>query len=197
MKADYEARLKEKDKTIESIHRTHHDSLIKLASQRTISKSVVNNNTFHIAGPLDLSTENVKRVIDKHLTLQVLGDGQVGVANMLHENLLYQCTDQNRGSFVHLDQSGQQIRDVKATRLKAALVDAKVGQKAIETLQASLPLSDERFPHYEQKALEVVNLSTQDAKFRTQLASVCLPIGGSNIEDEDEHEDEHEDDDMI
>lgn len=192
MKADYEERLREKDKAIESIHRTHHDSLIKLAAQRNVVNNT-NNNTFHIAGPLDLSTENVKRVIDQHLTLQVLGNGQVGVADMLHDNLLtnkhgqllYQCTDQNRGNFVHLDGSGQPVRDAKANRLRAALVDAQVGKKAIETLQ-EIPLNDERFPHYEQKAMEVVNISSQDAKFRAHLAARCAVVGNKEEEEDDD-----------
>lgn len=203
-KREYEAKLKEQSLQIESIHKSHHEALIKLAAQRS---SVVNNNhNINISAPLDLSVENVKKVIDQHLTLQVIGDGQVGVANMLHENLLtndkgellYQCTDANRGHFLHLDGTGQPVRDVKASRLKAALVEAKVGQKAIETLQANMPADDARFPHYEVKAMEVLAIhSNQDAKFRGALAAACAPrsvgVGSGDKESKENDEDEDED----
>lgn len=205
-KREYEAKLKEQSLQIESIHKSHHESLIKLAAQRS---SVVNNNhNINISAPLDLSVENVKKVIDQHLTLQVIGDGQVGVANMLHENLLtndkgellYQCTDANRGHFLHLDGNGQPVRDVKASRLKAALVEAKVGQKAIETLQANMPADDVRFPHYEVKAMEVLAIhSNQDAKFRGALAAACAPrsvgVGSGDKEEKDEDQDDEDDED--
>ena len=214
-KQDYERKLsaqwdrlekqkQEYDQKIEQIHKSHHEALIRLAAQRTTisNKNVVNHNNIHISAPLDLSVENIKKVIDQHLTLQVIGDGQVGVANMLHQNLLtddngqllYQCTDASRGHFVHLDKTLQPMKDVKATRLKAALVEAKVGQKAIETVQASIPVDDERFPHYEVKAMEVMAMHTnQDAKFRGQLAAVCVPASdaSSTVPDMDDQEDEN------
>lgn len=195
-KRDHEQQRREYDQKIEQIHKAHQEALFKLASQKTSTtvKNVVNHNhNINISAPLDLSVENVKKVIDQHLTLQVIGDGQVGVANMLHQNLLtddngqllYVCTDASRGHFTHLDKSLQPMKDVKATRLKAALVEAKVGQKAIETVQANMTPDDERFPHYEVKAMEVLGLhSNQDAKFRGQLAAVCVPIGGEDDQDE-------------
>lgn len=181
----FEARLSIQKQEYEAKFDQMYKTMANLAAQRTV-KSVVNNHThssINIAAPVDLSVENVKKVIDRHLTLQVIGDGQVGVANMLHDNLLtndkgdllYQCTDVNRGHFLHLDKTGQPVRDVKASRLKAALVEAKVGQKAIETVQANIPADDERFSHYEVKAMDILSLhANQDAKFRGQLAAVCV-----------------------
>ena len=206
LKLDYENKLLVQSQEFREMVKDHQKTLYKLAAQRsTTVKNVVNHtnhNNIHISAPLDLSVENIKKVIDQHLTLQVIGDGQVGVANMLHQNLLtddngqllYQCTDASRGHFVHLDKTLQPMKDVKATRLKAALVEAKVGQKAIETVQASIPVDDERFPHYEVKAMEVMAMHTnQDAKFRGQLAAVCVPASdaSSTVPDMDDQEDEN------
>lgn len=60
----------------------NHSSLVEIAKQRTQITNHVHNtkNTFNISGPLDLSQEKVCMVLDKHLTTDVIGDGQRGLA---------------------------------------------------------------------------------------------------------------------
>lgn len=91
---------------------------------KTKSTTTTINNNHHrihniIYGPLDLSKSNVEAILDQHLTTEVIGDGQKGVATMIHSklltgeqnNLLYVQTDVNRTHFVYQSVDGKLVKD--------------------------------------------------------------------------------------
>lgn len=203
-----EAQLKERDKQMESMNKqlqTHHTSLVEIAKQRAIkTKNIINNH--HIYAPLDMSQQSVSAILEQHLTPEVIGDGQRGLAQMLHAKMLtdgqgkalYECTDKNRHHFKFLNTNGHVEHDPKASKLKKAMVDAKVGPRAIDKIMNAFQEDESRMNAYLPKAIEINALGHNDAKFRQHLA--CLTVndeGNDKDEDEDEDMDEDMDEDDI
>lgn len=173
------------------------DCLTDMAKIKS-STTTINNNHHRIQniiyGPLDLSKSNVEAILDQHLTTEVIGDGQKGVATMIHSKLLtddqnnplYVQTDVNRSHFVYQSVDGKLVKDVKAHNLKDAIVQAGVGRRAIDTVQTAFKHDPARMDAYLPKALEIAQLTHNDSKFRGQLACLASSCSNSLEEPEDE-----------
>lgn len=194
-----ETQLNDRDKQLQ----THHTSLVEIAKQRTITnktKNIVNNN--HIYAPLDMSQQTVSAILDKHLTPEVIGDGQKGLAQMLHAkmltdvngNPLYECTDKNRHHFKFLNNNGHIEHDPKANKLKQAMVDAKVGPRAIDKIMNAFQEDESRMNAYLPKAIEINSLGNNDSKFRQHLA--CLTVNEDDEEDKEDMNDTNDTNDI-
>lgn len=199
--------LADKDKQIEMFYKHSTSSLVEVAKQKTITtttNNTVNNNikntNYNIHGPLNLSPEHVEAIIKQYLTTEVIGDGQVGLANMIHAKLLtneqnqplYVRTDINRNHFAYQDDHGAIIRDPKAQSVKKAMINAKVGEKAIDTVRAAFAKDSAKLNAYLPMAIEINSLRHKDAKFRQQLTLLspdCKIDSSSSDEDEDEDDD--------
>lgn len=159
----------------------------KAQSNNSNNTNNTNHNHIHIYTPLDLSEQTINAILDKHLTTDVIGNGQVGLANMLHTELLtddqgrgkYICTDKNRHHFKYTNDDGHTERDHKATKLTKAIARANVGGRAITTIQSAFETDEDRFNAYMPKAMELKEIAHNNAKFRQQLASL------SSVDDED------------
>lgn len=188
-------KLAGKEECINKLDR-HNDTLAELA-KRSSQPNVQHNKTkniFNIFTPLDLSETTVNAILDQHLTTEVIGDGQKGLANMLHARMLtdekgfskYKCTDKNRHHFQFVNADGQVERDTKAIKLTKAMASAQVGRRALTKIQTAFQTDENRMNAYLPKAMELTEIAHNNAKFRQQLA--CL-------ETEDDHYDEADDED--
>lgn len=220
--ASLQEQLAEKDKLIEKMwadRNTQIDkfshNLTELAKNSNSTTNHINNTSqvtkttnkqYNLYGPLNLSPEHVTAIIDKYLTAEVIGDGQVGLANMLHEKLLtnefkqplYVRTDINRNHFGFQMADGSFVRDPKAQLLKTAIVKANVGAKAIDTVRSAFAKDSARLNAYLPMAIEINDLRHKDSKFRNQLSAISagckdFPKGDGDDEEDEEEEDKDED----
>lgn len=220
----YQDLLLEKDKHIEMLNKhigdfnkSTNQSLVEIAKQK--NSTVINNNNqqitktqnntqYNLFGPLNLTQEHVRAIIEQHLTTEVIGDGQVGLANMIHDKLLtnaqkqplYVRTDINRNHFGYQNATGEFVRDPKAQTLKKAIITAGVGAKAIDKVRSAFAKDSAKLNAYLPMALEINDLRHKDAKFRQQLTilspdckDVHIICGDSDDDDEDEDQDENVD----
>lgn len=143
-----------------------------------------------------MSKENIKALLAEHLTTAVIGDGQMGLANMIHEKMLtneddkplYVCTDFTRGNFAYKNQKGEVERDGKATKLSQALVEADLGTICVDTLKQDLVNDDSKLQAYLPMAVEISMLNKNNSKFRTQLACVVSRKEMMSNEDKENNE---------
>ena len=96
-------------------------------------KQVTNNqNKIIITSSLDLSRESISETLENSFCNNYLIQGQKGVAKFAYENMLkdkdgrliYVCTDPSRQIFQYKNDEGKYEKDVRATRLTQALLDA-------------------------------------------------------------------------
>lgn len=179
----------------------HNGTLTEIAkrSSSTTSNSHNRTNIVNIYTPLDLSEQTVNAILDKHLTTDVIGDGQKGLATMLHSTLLtdengkrkYKCTDKNRHHFQYMNSDGQIERDTKAIKLTNAMAKAKVGVRALTAVQNAFQEDEDRMNAYLPKAMELTEIAHNNSKFRQQLA--CLETNGDEQENEEDHDPDADD----
>lgn len=185
-------KLAGKEECITKLDR-HNDALTEIA-KRSSSTTTHNKtkNIINIFTPLDLSETTVNAILDQHLTTEVIGDGQKGLANMLHQRMLtdekgfskYKCTDRNRHHFQFVNADGQVERDTKAIKLTKAMASAQVGRRALTTIQTAFQKDENRMNAYLPKAMELTEIAHNNSKFRQQLA--CLETCDEDDEDDDD-----------
>lgn len=155
--------------------------MARQAKSNDTNHITINNNTMTA---LDLrNTDSIHSMLNTHLDINVLADGQRGLARMIynhfltdeHGNKRYKCTDTNRGHFAYVDPSGVMERDPKAIKLRNALVDSNLkevaynrGEEYWKRDDGSVDLS--RFNAVSDKVQEVALLQNDDSKFRGELS---------------------------
>ena len=143
------------------------------------------NNTVTIHQYLDLTKDNVRGVIEAHLTKEVVGQGAVGLANMVCDKLLkgddgvikYKCVDPSRQIFEYKNEDGDTVKDMKANKLTTALIQSgnldeqarKSGNKL--WMKEDGEVDFERFNVFQPKVNEIMNLGNDNTKFRSALTS--------------------------
>ena len=169
----YEEKLYEKDKLIDRLEiklNKFEDAVI--SNEKTVYNHNDNRNIC-----LNLSSDNVKRILDENLTPSVVGGGQKGLAHMIYNNMLkgnYICTDPSRQIFEFFNKDGELEKDVKAAKLSKALIESDLKQKAyvqsnkIWTKDNGEHDSD-RFNASIGKASELINFNDDNKKFRSEL----------------------------
>ena len=198
IKRTYEEKIKDqkdmyKDmiKKLEDKIEKHEDTLSSIAQRGTTNTNhtnttnnvVINNNQC-----LDLSKENVGKVIEQHLTKEVVGQGAVGLANMVCTKLLkdedgtvkYKCIDPSRQMFGYQNNDGDRVKDMKANKLTNALVrSGNLDRKARESGEELWTKDDgeidyERFHIFQPKVTEIINLQNDNTKFRSALTTMMV-----------------------
>lgn len=164
---------KERKKCLEDIT----DMARQTKTKNTTTNIMINNTT------LDLqNTDYIQAILKQHLDINVLAQGQRGVARMLKDKLLtdeqgqkrYRCTDANRGNFEYTDPNGHVERDPKAAKLRDALIKSDLKDLAYNRGEVWWKQDDgsmdmARFDAVSDKVQEVATLDRDDTKFRTEL----------------------------
>lgn len=175
--------------------------------QQTISQIAVNSkgNTTNIINSNNTTTnsnnsphlnlnniEDISNFLEHNLNKDVIKGGQKGLAKLLSEKYLtkdgvklYKCTDASRQNFEYIDEKGEVERDVKANKLKKALIEGGVKDKA-KTIGKQIWKKDQEDyddedienvntevrDHYHPYVLEIETIYIDDSKFRSELAAL-------------------------
>ena len=158
--------------------------------ERMVMKAIEKPTTSHttnnlILSPIDLSQEHISKVIAEKFTKEHFYDGQAGVARFAVDNILkdkdgklaYICTDVARHIFKHVDENGEVVKDVRASKLtKKLTADVKkmsgqiVIKKAKEEEEANVNCSF----FLTKKMEEISNIDDDNSKFRIELANLTV-----------------------
>ena len=188
-KTEMDGQLKQKDAYITKLElmlERANETIAEIARQpKTMthldhSSHIQNNNRFDID-----DIQKISRLLDMHLTPDVMRRGQEGVAEMLKERLLktetgepiYECTDVARQKFEFRNADGNMETDPKATKLIRSLGRSGVWNKAHSTGKKLWEKADGTvnvdaqnvfMPH----VTEVLDMDKDSSKLRSRLASI-------------------------
>jgi len=144
------------------------------------------NNNIVVANTLNLNdTERFKAIIEEKLTKNVVCNGQRGLAKFAVENLLkdadgklmYKCVDPSRHNFEFTNSDGIVEKDVKAIKLKRALIEGDVIVKAKNAgnelwTREDGSMDNDRYTASSGKVMEIMTVDRDDTKFRTELSAL-------------------------
>ena len=141
------------------------------------------NNKIVITTPLDLSNQTVCEAIQNGFSQEHLMLGQKGVAKFAYDNMLkdeegklkYICTDPSRQIFQYKNQEGKIQKDVRATKLTQALLEAEIKQKSHKIAWNNMKDgNNELFMDYTTYYQDIQALETNNGCFSKELS--CLAI---------------------
>ena len=178
-------KLKEKNEYIEKLEaklEKFEDAVI--ASKKPTNTT--NNNNIVVANTLNLNdTERFKSIIQEKLTKNVVCNGQRGLAKFAVENLLkdsegklmYKCVDPSRHNFEFTNSDGIVEKDVRAIKLKRALIGGDVIVKAKNAgnelwTREDGSMDNDRYTASSGKVMEIMTVDRDDTKFRTELSAL-------------------------
>jgi len=185
--AKLDEKLKEKNEYIEKLEaklEKFEDAVI--ASKKPTNTTNNTNNNIVVANTLNLNdTERFKSIIEEKLTKNVVCNGQRGLAKFAVENLLkdsegklmYKCVDPSRHNFEFTNSDGIVEKDVKAIKLKRALIGGNVIVKAKNAgnelwTREDGSMDNDRYSASSGKVMEIMTVDRDDTKFRTELSAL-------------------------
>tara|TARA_B110000261_G_scaffold55348_1_gene65208 strand:+ start:753 stop:1598 length:846 start_codon:yes stop_codon:yes gene_type:complete len=146
-------------------------------------QQVNNNQKILINTPLDLSSGAVVQAIQEKFSHDYLTQGQKGVAKFAYDNMLkdengklkYICTDPSRQIFQYKNDQGVMEKDVRATRLTKAILDADIKQTSHKIAWDNMKDGDnEIFMTYTNHYQEIQGLEQDNSEFSKELS--CLTV---------------------
>jgi len=173
-KNEYILKLEEKIEKYEN-------KFLSLASEPKTKNTVVINNM------LNLAKDNVTKLLDEHMTKDVVSGGQKGLAHMVYEKMLkgpdgkltYKCVDPSRHNFEFLNSDGIIEKDIKAMKLKNALILSDIIKKASETgnklwTKADGSIDSDQYTVSFEKVMEIICFDKEYSKFRSELSALTF-----------------------
>jgi hypothetical protein len=178
-KDEYIAKLESRIEKFEDVVIYQSNKVTTTTNHHTNNNIVVNtNNTLNLN-----DKDAISAIIDEKLTENHVCNGQRGLAKFAFDNLLtdengnlkYKCVDSSRQNFEFTNINGIIERDVKASKLKQALLDSNVVRQAVVVGEKVWTRADgtvdiERFDVFNGKALEIMTVDKDDTKFRSELS---------------------------
>jgi hypothetical protein len=154
--------------------------ITRIAEQPRINNDTRNTNL--VLPTVDTSQETINRAVEVSYNMDHFCSGQKGVARFAVDHLLtneqkqlgYVCTDPARGTFKHIGEDGEVVRDVKASRLTTKLfrpIKVKASRLAGELTsmdEGNEELASVAYKHYQ----DVSEMENDNTGFRTELAAV-------------------------
>jgi len=193
----YDKTIKEKDIIIDELRReilvlkTKNDMLERHMDRSTstveeIAKQPRNqtNNTQNkiiITTPLDLSKESILSAIENSFNDNYLVQGQKGIARFAYDTILkdeqgelkYICTDPSRQIFQYKNSEGEIKKDVKATKLTKALLDAELKTVSHKIAWDNMKNGDDvSFSKYTDHYHSIQDMESDNCEFSKELS--CL-----------------------
>ena len=146
-------------------------------------QQVNNNQKITINTPLDLSSSTVYEAIQNGFNHDHLTLGQKGVAQFAYNNILkdekgklmYICTDPSRQIFQYKNEEGKIQKDVRATTLTRAILDASIKQTSHKIAWDNMKDGDnEIFMAYTNHYQDIQGLEQDNSEFSKEL--ICLTV---------------------
>jgi hypothetical protein len=196
METNYTRQLDEKDRHYHQKIEEKETTITKLEAKlekfenaviaNTRNPITTTNNTIVLNNTLNLNdTEKFKSIIGEGLNKNVVCNGQKGLAKFVFDNILkgpdgklmYKCVDPSRQNFEFTNSDGIVEKDVKALKLKRALIDGDVivkAQKSGEELwtKEDGSMDTDRYAASSGKVLEIMTVDRDDTKFRSELSAL-------------------------
>jgi|UniRef100_A0A6C0J3W5 hypothetical protein len=144
-------------------------------------QQVNNNQKILINTPLDLSNDAVVQAIQEKFSHDYLTQGQKGVAKFAYDVMLkdengklkYICTDPSRQIFQYKNDQGVIEKDVRATRLTKAILNAELKQTSHKIAWDNMKDGDnEVFMTYTNHYQEIQGMEQDNSEFSKELS--CL-----------------------
>ena len=188
-------RLKEKDRIIQEKNEyilkleekieKYESTLVNMASEPKTTKHTTNNVVINTT--LNLTKEHVTKLLDEHMTKDVVAGGQKGLAQMVCEKMLkgpdgkltYKCVDPSRHNFEFLNAEGVMEKDIKAIKLKNALISGDIMTKANQTgneiwTREDGTINSDQYTVSADKVMEIICIDKDDSKFRSELSALTF-----------------------
>jgi hypothetical protein len=147
----------------------------------TTNNNNINNKILNMS-ILNLDSENVKSIINDKYNLDVISEGQKGVAkfatNFLLKdsdgNLNYVCTDASRKIFKYKNNAGELEKDMNAQRLTDILTDNGIFNTTSQITKDHWTnddgsIDDDKFSKLFSKTLEINSLKEDNTIFKNEL----------------------------
>ena len=174
--------LVEKDNQIKHLQ----DQIVSITKTAVSKPTTTNNNNINNKilnmSVLNLDSENVKNIINDKYNLDVIYEGQKGVAkfatNFLLKdsdgNLNYVCTDPSRKIFKYKNDSGELEKDINAQKLTNILSDNGIFNTTSQITKDHWTnddgsIDDDKFSKLFSKTLEINSLSEDNTIFKNEL----------------------------
>ena len=177
----YEKQLIEKDIQIKHLQ----DQIVSITktavSKPTTTNNNINNKILNMS-VLNLDNDNVKSIINDKYNLDVISEGQKGVAkfatNFLLKdsdgNLNYVCTDPSRKIFKYKNDAGELEKDINAQKLTNILTDNGIFNTTSQITSDHWTnddgsIDDDKFSKLFSKTLEINSLKDDNTIFKNEL----------------------------
>jgi hypothetical protein len=181
----YKDKIEEKETTITKLE-AKLEKFENAVIANTRNPITTTNNTIVLNNTLNLNdTEKFKSIIGEGLNKNVVCNGQKGLAKFVFDNILkgpdgklmYKCVDPSRQNFEFTNSDGIVEKDVKAIKLKRALIEGDVivkAQKSGEELwtKEDGSMDTDRYAASSGKVLEIMTVDRDDTKFRSELSAL-------------------------
>jgi len=181
-KNEYILKLEAKIEKIEKFENT----LLSMASEpKTTTKNTTTNVV--INNTLNLKKEHVTKLLDEHMTKDVVAGGQKGLAQMVCEKMLkgpdgkltYKCVDPSRHNFEFLNSDGIIEKDIKAMKLKNALISGDIITKANQAgnelwTREDGSIDSDQYTVSAEKVMEIICIDNDYSKFRSELSALTF-----------------------
>ena len=178
----YEKQLVEKDNQIKHLQ----EQIVSITKTAVSKPTTTNNNNINNKilnmSVLNLDNENVKSIINDKYNLDVISEGQKGVAkfatNFLLKdsdgNLNYVCTDPSRKIFKYKNHDGELEKDINAQRLTNILSDNGIFNTTTQITKDHWTnddgsIDDDKFSKLFSKTLEINSLKEDNTIFKNEL----------------------------
>ena len=149
----------------------------------TTNNNNINNKILNMS-ILNLDTENIKSIINDKYNLDVISEGQKGVAkfatNFLLKdsdgNLNYVCTDASRKIFKYKNNDGELEKDMNAQRLTDILTNNGIFNTTSQITKDHWTnddgsIDDDKFSKLFSKTLEINSLKEDNTIFKNELVA--------------------------
>jgi len=178
----YKKQLVEKDNQIKHLQ----EQIVSITKTAVSKPTTTNNNNINNKilnmSVLNLDNENVKSIINDKYNLDVISEGQKGVAkfatNFLLKdsdgNLNYVCTDPSRKIFKYKNNDGDLEKDINAQRLTNILTDNGIFNTTTQITKDHWTnddgsIDDDKFSKLFSKTLEINSLKEDNTIFKNEL----------------------------
>ena len=181
----YQLKLEEKKEIIEKLE-AKLEKFENVVIANTRNPITTNNTNIVVNHTLNLNdTQRFKTIIGEGLDKNVVCNGQKGLAKFVVENLLkgpdgklmYKCVDPSRQNFEFTNSDGIVEKDVRAIKLKRALIEGDVIVRAKKSgddlwIKEDGSMDTDRYTASSGKVMEIMTVDRDDTKFRSELSAL-------------------------
>ena len=176
-------RLEVENEFYKSQSKENQSTINEIAKQPRVQTNTNNNQKILITTPIDMSKPIVQQAIQNNFSDEYLIQGQKGVARFAVDNILkdeqgrltYICTDPSRQVFQFKDEDGMVQKDIRATKLTKALLDAEIKASSHRIAWDKMKDGDDvEFQTYTDHYYEIKDLETDNTTFSKELATLTV-----------------------